>query len=230
MQQRAVLAVLVLSTLACSRGGPSVADPTPGPPPATDAAAAPLEETTVVEPATEGRASDVGAPDGGPGATPPEAITTQVPEIPLGPCPAEQPDQCTVVLTPPAEGRRVAWRTEGVTVSFGLAEFRAMAAERDEREVLEYLDGRPAGEDPIRLDAEPGPQTNRWPFVVAALLDQGKARVHDEAGNRDAESIVRETWDWVGCAGGCRQSGRRYRLQVPGEVFYSVTDLFEDSF
>jgi hypothetical protein len=121
-------------------------------------------------------------------------------------------------------------RTEGVELRFGFDEFRAQAAERNEREVLEFLDGRPADEETVRLDAEPRPQTNRWPFVVAALLDQGKARVHDEARNRDAESIVRETWDWIGCAGACRQSGRRYRLQVPGDAFFSVTDLFEDSF
>jgi hypothetical protein len=218
---RAVPALLASLALACPRSGPSVLEPTPGPAPVEDAATAPVEEEATAE------ASDAEATAA---AVPPEAVTTQVPEIPLGPCPAEQPYQCTVPLTAPAAGRRVALRTEGVELRFGFDEFRAQAAERNEREVLEFLDGRPTDEETVRLDAEPGPQTNRWPFVVAALLDQGKARVHDEAGNRDAESIVRETWDWVGCAGSCRQSGRRYRLQVPGEVFYSVTDLFEDSF
>ena len=190
MPQRVVLAILLLSALACPRSGPPVTDPTPDPAPTVDAATAPVEEEAT----------------------------------------AEQPSQCTVPLTPPAEGRRVALRTEGVELRFGFDEFRAQAAERNEREVLEFLHGRPADEETVRLDAEPRPPTNRWPFVVAALLDQGKARVHDEAGERDVDSIVRETWDWVGCGGGCRQAGRQYRLQVPGEVFFSVTDLFEDSF
>ena len=230
MLQRAVPAILLLSALACPRGGPPVTDPTPGPAPTADAAAAQVEEEATAEPATDGTTADTSGVEAGPATVPPEAVTTQVPEIPLGPCPAEQPSQCTVPLTAPTAGRRVALRTEGVELRFGFDEFRAQAAERNEREVLEFLDGRPADEETVRLDTEPRPQTNRWPFVVAALLDQGKVRVHDEAGGRDVDSIVRETWDWIGCGGGCRQSGRQYRLQVPGEVFFSVTDLFEDSF
>jgi hypothetical protein len=224
-----VALALLLLAAGCPRGAPPVVEPAPGPAPAADVAPAAPDATTAepTEPTDIAGAPNVPDPAA---PEPPEAVITQVPEIPLGPCPAEEPSQCTVELHAPAAGRMVSFRTEGVTLRFGFDDFRATAAEHNEREVLEYLDGRPADENPVRLDREPRPQTNRWPFVVAALLDAGQARVHDDGADRDVDSIVRETWDWVGCSGGCRQSGRQYRLQVPGAVFFNITDLFEDSF
>ena len=157
----------------------------------------------------------------------PQAIVTTVPDIPGGPCPGES--QCTVTLRPPAGGRRATWAAEGATLTFAYDDALGLARERNERELVAFLEGRPAGEDPVPLN-EAALAGNRVSFVVAALLDEGQAAVRDDQGDRDVATIVRETWVWTGCSGGCRQAGRQYRIQVPGDVFFRTTDLFEDSF
>jgi hypothetical protein len=93
--------------------------------------------------------------------------------------------------------------------------------------VLAYVAAH--SERALTLDAGALPD-NRFAFVIAALLDRGLAAVVDDATRAPVESLVREGWDWVGCGGGCRQSGRAFRLRVPGAVFFRTTDLFEDSF
>jgi hypothetical protein len=159
-------------------------------------------------------------------SAPPEAIVTTVPEIPAGPC-AEEPSQCTVTLVSPAAGRTASSTAEGATLIFGFADVLDVSRQRKEQELVAFLEARPAGEDPVPLGEAPG---NRMPYVVAELLDAGKASVRDARTGDTVETIVRETWEWVGCGGGCRQSGRQYRIRVPGKVFFRTTDLFEDSF
>ena len=217
------LVVLAAVAAACTRTPPPVDPEASAPERAGDAPGTPDEGPT----ATPDAPGPVETPATDAAAVPPEPAVTTVPEVPVGPC-TDDPSQCTVTLRAPAAGRMVIYRVEGVTLSFGFGDFLTLSRDRGEDELVAYLDGLPADQNPVRLGATPGPPTNRWQFVVAELLDRGRARVHDEAGDRDVESIVRETWDWMGCGGGCRQSGRQYRLQVPGDVFYRVTDLYED--
>lgn len=219
----AVFAAL-LPASCCGHGSCPGARPVP---PADDAAATNGDASVplAVEPG-EGPA-DATATPGDDALRPAEAVVTTVPDIPEGPCPGES--QCTVALHPPVAGRAVRYVAEGATITLALDDVLATARERSETELVEFLEARPAGEGPIPLN-EAALAGNRVPYVVAALLDEGKAAVRGDGTGGDAESIVRETWDWVGCGGGCRQAGRQYRLQVPGDVFFRTTDLFEDSF
>ncbi|MBI5502440.1 MAG: hypothetical protein HY907_19510 [Deltaproteobacteria bacterium] len=231
IRERHASAAIILAGLAalllpacCGRGTCPGARPVP-PADAAVAANGDASSLPAVEPA-EGPA-DAGAAPAEDAPPAPEAIVTTVPDIPEGPCPGES--QCTVTLHPPAAGRTVRYVAEAATITLGLDDVLAEARERRETELLEFLEARSGGEDPIPLN-EAALAGNRVPYVVAALLDDGKAAVREDRAGRDAETIVRETWDWIGCGGGCRQAGRQYRFAVPGEVFFRTTDLFEDSF
>jgi len=216
-----VVVAALLPASCCGRG----TCPGNRPVPADDAAVEP-EADADPAPAPTPDPADIAEPDA---EVPegPQAIVTTVPDIPGGPCPGES--QCNVTLRPPAGGRRATWAAEGATLTFAYDDVLGRARERNEDELVAFLEGRPAGEDPVPLN-EAALAGNRVSYVVAALLDEGKASVRDDRDGREVATIVRETWDWVGCGGGCRQAGRQYRFRVPGDVFFRTTDLFEDSF
>ncbi len=131
----------------------------------------------------------------------------------------------TVTLQPPREERTVILREKGVTMAFGYGAFLGMARCGRSETTVDFLASRPEMERLVVISAA---EDKRAHWVAAALLDQGRARVRDERTKRDATSIVRQRWISQGCRGGCRQFGREYRLQVPGEVFLQITDTFVD--
>jgi len=136
----------------------------------------------------------------------------------------------TVELVAPREVRTVVVQREGVTMTFGLEEFTVVARCLRMKLVTDFLATRPANERVVTVSDAAAPSiSSQAQFVVAALLDRGHARVHEEASNRDVASIVRNRWSWMGCGGKCRQHGREYRLRVPGDVFYRTTDRFADA-
>jgi hypothetical protein len=187
------------------------------------------DSTVPTAPTAEARADEAGATESG-AAESAEAQAGPATIVEEGSCTDDS--YCKVIrLQAPAEGRMVTLRAEGATLTFSFGDFLLAARERDEREVVAFLDGRPSGENPVPLAAATQfPAYNRVQFIAAALLEEGKARVRDHVEDRDVESIVWETWDWMGCGGGCRQSGREFRLRIPGDVFFRVTDEYDDSF
>lgn len=142
----------------------------------------------------------------------------------------EREPQRQVALEAPGPGRVVVYKADGATITMSYEAFVARAAKRHEQPVLDFLGKVPVQQASVSLNA--AERTSAWGrilFVVASLLDRGEARVRDDRTGREVGSIIREQWTWEGCSGGCRQSGRQYRLQVPGDVFLRTTDLFEDS-
>jgi hypothetical protein len=62
-------------------------------------------------------------------------------------------------------------------------------------------------------------------YVVAALLDAGRAGVRLESEPDLRKTIVRDGWAEDGCGGHCRSSGRLYRLSEDDPAFFlRITD------
>lgn len=134
-----------------------------------------------------------------------------------------------IALTVPQAERWATYESEGVRMEFDLEDVRAICRESDEAEVLSWVEAH-ASRAP-RLDLRAGEREiagQRVAFVVAALLERGRARVVDPGSGEPVERLVQMEWFWMGCGGRCRQAGREWRLRVPGEVFFKTTDLFGD--
>jgi hypothetical protein len=141
---------------------------------------------------------------------------------------ARDDDACrNIVLDPIASERIVVFESEGVRMEFAFDDVRRVGAERGVAGLVTFLDARERAV--VRLDhGEPSLPGQQVPMVLAALLEEGRARVFDPASGEPVEHLVQEEWFWMGCGGRCRQSGRQWRLRIPGEVFFRVTDLFGD--
>jgi hypothetical protein len=134
-----------------------------------------------------------------------------------------------VKLVPPKDERRVAIMSGGVKMTFGLEAFKKAAEERRDEKLIEWLDKKTAKEIQIPLGKMPTAFLhNAVIYAAAKLLEQGKAQLYDTKKKQKATRVIVQQWNWVGCGGGCRQSGREFRLAVPGEPFFRTTDLFED--
>jgi hypothetical protein len=126
----------------------------------------------------------------------------------------------SIELQPPGPGTAVFTAKTDVVVTFNRDDFlkaaRCMKLEKAVRYVEEET-GR-APESPL-MDAF------QLSFVVAAMLDAGRASVRLEDERESRKSIVRDGFSETGCAGRCRSFGRRYRLSVDDRFsFFQVTD------
>jgi hypothetical protein len=127
----------------------------------------------------------------------------------------------TIVLRDPLDVRLLELPAEGVTMSFGFDDAVLMAHCLELPLAVEFFAKRPERERLIRLTGDEDRQVH---MVTAALLDLGRVRVVESGATQAAESVVRTKWTFIGCAGDCRHSGREYRVQIPGEAFYRITD------
>lgn len=157
------------------------------------------------------------------------AVSTASISKPARPCPKfPQPpkwghgsEQFTIALTPPAESRTVELRGTGALLSFGFSEFQRAAECLDQKHVVDYLRSRPRTEQVVNIS---GQEDRQFHVPVAALLDTGRAAVVAHGSDARAKTVVKSFWTWMGCSGGCRHMGREYRLSVPGDVFFQITD------
>jgi len=150
-------------------------------------------------------------------------------ESPDSGCP-ELDHRCKeVTLAPLAQGVTVSLMRGGVRMSFGLEDFKKKAVERRDKKLVEWL-GKNEGKDVnISLKKLPaGVRHEAVIFAAAALLEEGKAALYDTKKKRRAKRVIVQQWNWIGCAGGCRQAGREFRLSVPGRPFLRTTDIYED--
>lgn len=134
-----------------------------------------------------------------------------------------------VKLVPPKDGRLVSIVSGGVKMTFGLEDFKKAAKERRDEKLIEWLDKKTEKEIQIPLGKLPTAFLhNAAIYAAAKLLEQGHARLFDTRKKQKAARVIVQQWDWVGCGGGCRQSGREFRLEIPSEPFFRTTDLYED--
>jgi hypothetical protein len=134
-----------------------------------------------------------------------------------------------VKLVPPKDGRLVSIMSGGVKMTFGLKDFKKAAKERRDEKLIEWLDKQTANEIQIPLNKMPSAFLhNAVIFAAAKLLEQGQARLYDTKKKQKAARVIVQQWDWIGCGGGCRQSGREFRLCIPGQPVFRTTDLYED--
>jgi hypothetical protein len=146
-----------------------------------------------------------------------------------GGCPKLDPQCKDVKLVPPGDDRVVAIMSGGVKMTFGLKDFKQAARERRDEKLIEWLDKKTENEIQIPLDKMPTAfMHNAAIFAAAKLLEQGKARLFDTRKKQKAARVIVQQWDWTGCGGGCRQSGREFRLEIPSKPFFRTTDLYED--
>lgn len=144
---------------------------------------------------------------------------------PVARCPDEDPLCKEVALEAPEEARVVVAQRGPATLVFGLEAFSDAAKARRGSQLATWLAGQKGHE--IRLVRAEAHLTKEIDFVIAGLLEEGRAKVLSKAG-QPVERIVVQRWDWVGCGGGCRQAGREFRLVIPGKPFLKTTDLYED--
>jgi hypothetical protein len=134
-----------------------------------------------------------------------------------------------VKLVPPKDGRQVSIISGGVKMTFGLKAFKKAAKERRDEKLIEWLDKKTDKEIEIPLGKKLSAFLhNAAIYAAAKLLEQGKAQLYDTKNKQKATRVIVQQWDWTGCGGGCRQSGREFRLAVPGQPFFRTTDLYED--
>ena len=145
-----------------------------------------------------------------------------------GGCPRDGIGCRNIALEPFAAERVAVYVSNGVRMEFALEDVRNLCVRLNATSLRDALDAAPPGAE-LRLDTTaavvPGPHVEQ---VLAALLEEGRARVFDPDGGAPVDYLVQEDWVWTGCGGSCRQSGRQWRLRIPGEAFFRVTDLFLD--
>lgn len=150
-------------------------------------------------------------------------------ELVEGGCQSCGTDCRDLTLTVPQAERWAVYESEGVRMEFDLEEVLALCREHDEAEVLEWLEANGGRAPSVDLRAaERAIAGQRVALLVAALLEAGRARVVDPGNGEPVGRLVQMEWFWMGCGGRCRQSGREWRLRVPGEVFFKTTDMFGD--
>jgi hypothetical protein len=150
-------------------------------------------------------------------------------ELVEGGCQSCGTDCRDITLTVPQAERWAVYESEGVRMEFDLEEVLATCRERGEAEVLEWLEAQGGRAPSVDLAAaERAIAGQRVALLVAALLEAGRVRVVDPGNGEPVGRLVQMEWFWMGCGGRCRQSGREWRLRVPGEVFFKTTDMFGD--
>jgi hypothetical protein len=158
------------------------------------------------------------------------ALMAFMPSARAGGCPKLDHLCKDVKLVPPKDGRLVSFMSGGVKMTFGLEDFKKAAKERRDEKLIEWLDKKTEKEIQIPLGKKFSAFLhNAAIYAAARLLEQGKARLYDTEKKQKATRVIVQQWDWVGCGGGCRQSGREFRLAIPGQPFFRTTDLYEDA-
>jgi hypothetical protein len=165
----------------------------------------------------------------GPSASAAPSVSRESPAEAVARCPEFVPspgwghsaEPLTIALTAPVEQRAVELRSEGALLRFGFNEFLRAAECLNRPIVVNYLSSRPDSEQVVNISDQTDAQ-----FVApaAALLDLGHATVTATSNGKRADTVVKSYWIWMGCGGGCRHMGREYRLSIPGEVFFQITD------
>jgi len=126
----------------------------------------------------------------------------------------------TIDLLPPGTGKRVFFSKKGEVVTFDREAFLKAARCLKLEQAIRFIE-----EETGREQESPIIDAFQLSYVVAALLDAGRAgvRLVDESESR--RSIVRDDWAADGCAGHCRSFGRIYRLSADDSTFFfRITD------
>lgn len=126
----------------------------------------------------------------------------------------------TLDLSPPGPGKKVFTAKTGVVVTFGRDDFLKAARCLKLEKAIRYVEQDTGfAEETALMDAF------QMSYVVAALLDAGRASVRQDDVPAPRKSIVRDGWSESGCAGRCRSFGRLYRLSEGDSSFFlRVTD------
>lgn len=121
----------------------------------------------------------------------------------------------TIDLAPPAPGKSVFTSKLGVVVTFNRDDFLKAARCLKFEKAIRYVE-----EETGRAETSALMDAFQLSYVIAALLDAGRAgiRVVEESAQR--ASIVRDGWADDGCAGRCRSFGRVYRLKDDDPAFF----------
>ena len=126
----------------------------------------------------------------------------------------------TIDLRPPGAGKKVFTSKTGVVVTFDREDFLKAARCLKFEKAIRYVEQETGqAQESALMDAF------QLSYVVAALLDAGRAsvRLEEESGSR--KSIVRDGWAADGCGGRCRSFGRLYRLSEDDSFFFlRITD------
>jgi len=126
----------------------------------------------------------------------------------------------TIELYPPGPGKKLVMSKVGVVVSFDRDDFLRAARCMKLELAIRHLEE----------ETGQGPETSLYDafqlsFVVAAMLDTGRATVRKEDEKAPRTSIVRDGWAEDGCDGHCRSLGRLYRLSEDDPSFFlRITD------
>ncbi len=160
---------------------------------------------------------------------PPSSITAAANSVSSPTCPAfpARPEwgegyrePVRIELHPPTERRSVLLGSRGVSMTFGYQAFVQAARCLKQPLAVQVLERRPVDETIVTITNH---GERQLAVVAAALLDLGDVSVTDEH-SRKVDAVLRGHSVWMGCGGACRQIGREYRLRIPGEVFFQITD------
>ena len=121
----------------------------------------------------------------------------------------------TIELRPPAPGKTVFTSKLGVVVTFNRDEFLKAAHCLKFEKAIRYVE-----EETGRAETSALMDAFQLSYVVAALLDAGRAGIRLEEETALRKSIVRDGWADDGCAGRCRSFGRVYRLSADDPSFF----------
>jgi hypothetical protein len=126
----------------------------------------------------------------------------------------------TIELRPPGPGTTVFTAKTDVVVTFNRDDFLKAARCMKLEKAVRYVE-----EESGRAPESPLMDAFQLSYVVAAMLDAGRASVRLEHERESRQSIVRDGWAEDGCGGRCRSFGRRYRLSDDDRLhFLQVTD------
>jgi hypothetical protein len=126
----------------------------------------------------------------------------------------------TIELGTISPGKRIVLSKTGVVVTFSRDDFITVATCKGYKQSLKWVEEEAgfAEESPLRDAYE-------LPYVAAALLDVGRAKIRFLDEGEWQKQIVRDGWAANGCAGQCRSFGRLYRVSADApDFFMRVTD------
>ena len=130
----------------------------------------------------------------------------------------------TIELRSPGAGKKVFTSKTGVVVSFDREDFLKAARCLKFEKAIRYVE-----EETGRAQESALMDAFQLSYVVAALLDAGRASVRLEEESASRKSIVRDGWAADGCGGRCRSFGRLYRLSDDDSSFFlRITDKTEN--
>ena len=126
----------------------------------------------------------------------------------------------TIELAPPRGEKKLVLSKVGVVVTFGRDDFLKAARCLKFEQAVRYVEQELGQRQEMPLyDAF------QLSFVVAAMLDTGRASVRLDEEKELRKSIVRDGWAEDGCGGRCRSLGRLYRLsEDDASFFHRITD------